>query len=534
MLRKLAVVFLVCSCSGLASGGPIYVDASATGAEDGCTWATAYDEIQEAIAGPSTQCGQPGWAGAEIWVATGIYSPISIDAYHNGVAIIGGFVGGETSADEADPAANPTFISGGYGARAVDGINNDSATELRGLHIVFGAAAVTEFGSGMRLSNSALRCRRCVFTGNGLNGIGGALAVLGGTPLFEDCDFVGNNGSWAGSAVYVAQPASPKFVNCLFRGNSAMQGGAVLNATRGPTTFVNCTFAGNDATVRSGGAISDSAGTTVLRNCVLWGNTSVEAGTEAIGYAAYSQAPDVTYSVVQDDDPNDDIIFPCTSSPCTPGAGNIDDDPLFVRNPSDGGDGWGVGGNDDYGDLHLQSSSPCLDVGDNDDVDGYECTTDGECVAAGYTTCDTQAGICVGSAIDFDFDGEVRIFDSDANGSAIVDMGPYELVVDCNDNGIHDDKDLADCTTETWCDDCNTTGVIDVCDISSGTSQDCDSNGIPDECSPPPADGACCLPDPEGCTDTTEQCCAALGGLWRGAFGTCATLPRMRRCPSQQ
>ncbi len=27
---------------------------------------------------------------------------------------------------------------------------------------------------------------------------------------------------------------------------------------------------------------------------------------------------------------------------------------MFVREPNDGGDGWGVGDNDDYGDLHLQ------------------------------------------------------------------------------------------------------------------------------------------------------------------------------------
>ena len=47
-------------------------------------------------------------------------------------------------------------------------------------------------------------------------------------------------------------------------------------------------------------------------------------------------------------------------------------DPKFVRNPSDGGDGWGddpettdmdESANDDYGDLRLKAASPAIDAG---------------------------------------------------------------------------------------------------------------------------------------------------------------------------
>jgi hypothetical protein len=49
---------------------------------------------------------------------------------------------------------------------------------------------------------------------------------------------------------------------------------------------------------------------------------------------------------------------------------------------------------------------------------------------------------------------------------------------DCNGNGIRDDWDIADGTSE----DCNENWVPDECDIADGTSPDCNENGIPDEC----------------------------------------------------
>jgi hypothetical protein len=49
---------------------------------------------------------------------------------------------------------------------------------------------------------------------------------------------------------------------------------------------------------------------------------------------------------------------------------------------------------------------------------------------------------------------------------------------DCNDNGVPDDCDIADGTSE----DCNDNGVPDECDIESGESEDANGDGIPDEC----------------------------------------------------
>lgn len=66
---------------------------------------------------------------------------------------------------------------------------------------------------------------------------------------------------------------------------------------------------------------------------------------------------------------------------------------------------------------------------------------------------------------------------------------------DCNGNGVDDGEDItagtsADCNSNQVPDecepqeDCNANGVQDICDIAGGTSEDCTSNRTPDECEP--------------------------------------------------
>jgi hypothetical protein len=74
----------------------------------------------------------------------------------------------------------------------------------------------------------------------------------------------------------------------------------------------------------------------------------------------------------------------------------------------------------------------------------------------------------------------------DCNGDGI----PDECEVDCDGNGIPDECDIANGATD--CDangvldaceaDCNTNGIVDACDIADGTSDDDNANGVPDEC----------------------------------------------------
>ena len=58
----------------------------------------------------------------------------------------------------------------------------------------------------------------------------------------------------------------------------------------------------------------------------------------------------------------------------------------------------------------------------------------------------------------------------------------FRPIIDCNGNCIPDAEEFANCDGSAWCSDCNSNGVLDVCDIVSGASLDCNANGVPDEC----------------------------------------------------
>jgi hypothetical protein len=79
---------------------------------------------------------------------------------------------------------------------------------------------------------------------------------------------------------------------------------------------------------------------------------------------------------------------------------------------------------------------------------------------------------------------------------------------------VPDECDLANCPPgDPACDDCNTNGVLDECDIASGTSLDVNGDGIPDECDSGPT---WCLGDSncDGAVDFSDIQCfvAALSG----------------------
>jgi predicted outer membrane repeat protein len=255
-------------------------------------------------------------------------------------------------------------------------------------------------GGGIANYSSNSIVTNCTFSGNTAESAGGGIYTEGNSSLMvTNCIFVGNSTNTNGGGINTGGSSSWTVTNCVFTGNSATDNGGGTYSSGGSPTLTNCTFIGNDA--NNGGGMYNYSSNPTLTNCILRGNT---AGTDGNEIALESSSTiDVNYCDVEG---GQAAIYNDGTSTINWGT-NIDADPNFVRDPCDGGDGWGVGDNDDYGDLHLLPDSPCIDAGDSN------------AVPAGITT---------------DIDGDPRFVDDPCTADTgsgsppIVDMGSDELL----------------------------------------------------------------------------------------------------------
>ena len=104
--KLLYLVMFITTCSF----SQIYVNGSATGANNGNSWTDAYTDLQSALANMN--------AGDEIWIASGTYKPAisNRSTYFTinqpNIKIYGGFAGTETAVTDRVLGANETILSG--------------------------------------------------------------------------------------------------------------------------------------------------------------------------------------------------------------------------------------------------------------------------------------------------------------------------------------------------------------------------------------------------------------------------------------
>ena len=98
-----ALAWVFCLPPALIAAGDVFY-AAPDGVGAGASWADAAD-LKAAYTAAAA-------AGGEVWMKAGTYILEEAIPLKSGVAVRGGFAGTEVSADEADPAANQTIVSG--------------------------------------------------------------------------------------------------------------------------------------------------------------------------------------------------------------------------------------------------------------------------------------------------------------------------------------------------------------------------------------------------------------------------------------
>ncbi|MCX7803785.1 MAG: putative Ig domain-containing protein, partial [Planctomycetota bacterium] len=370
----------------------IYVDAKATGSNNGTSWLNAYTGLQPALL--------EAQSGTQIWVASGTYKPGSQRTDYfvipSGVSLYGGFIGNGTGGYETQLAqrnwvANPAVLSGDIGTPGVQTDNSyhvvygSHRTSLDGFTVRDGYADYGSYpgntGGGFYVPPYRIvRVENCLFTGNTAALQGGAVHISYSQARIVNCIFLNNSAGEYGGAGYIDSPSRafirncalhgntarygggfllanvPDVANCVFYGNSAENGGAVMtNSVLADLT--NCTFHGNSASA-VGGGIYSNYGQTRIRNCILWGNaapTGQEIAADGSGVTV-----DVSWSDVHDG-VSGGRVAQINGGAVSDGGGNIAADPLFVNaaNPA-GSDGRYLTADDG---LAPASGSPVVDSG---------------------------------------------------------------------------------------------------------------------------------------------------------------------------
>ncbi|MCY7327483.1 MAG: right-handed parallel beta-helix repeat-containing protein, partial [Saprospiraceae bacterium] len=292
----------VCPLSNIA-----YVNANATGANDGSSWTNAFTKLQDALALTNTCT-----SITQIWVAKGTYFPDEGGGFvdnditaaftmKNNLGIYGGFSGNgtETMLSERDWTANPTILSGDINK------NNTLDNAIDSRHVIF-----NNFTSGSPLVSSAVLDGFTIRGGYSSGYSGGGMYNKYASPTVSHCTFSNNISVARNGAGMYNEASSPNISYCVFSNNFSNQGsgGGMYNNNSSPavshSTFSSntssgsgfygsgmannsssptvsyCTFSNNtgQGTVYGGGMSNESSSSPSVSNCIFSGNQAALGG----------------------------------------------------------------------------------------------------------------------------------------------------------------------------------------------------------------------------------------------------------------
>lgn len=289
-----------------------YVDKSATGSNDGTSWANAYTDLQMALANSVS--------GTHLWIAEGRYTPHATDrtksfVLKNGVSLYGGFPagGGDGTIAARFPAGHPTILTGN--------INNTLLASDNSYHVVTAQNVTTEIvldgvtiadgyadqgwpnnvAGGLFLENSIVTLRNCVIRNNfGKDGTPALRGQNGGAVALADCSVRDNSGGGQGAAFILfetpltvdrtwftgntagsfigpiwLQNTTAYIRNTVILNNSSAEANslAAINLTGTSSADIqHLTASGNNMAV----IYADSGTSATVANSILWGNGSTE------------------------------------------------------------------------------------------------------------------------------------------------------------------------------------------------------------------------------------------------------------------
>ncbi len=311
----------------------IFVNATASGANDGTSWSNAFSDLQSALTEAAGVAETEREAlPVQIVVAAGVYKPATSDRTMSfrlvsKVKVYGGFVGTEHSLSQRNWRMNKSILSGDLvgddtdsnidgviedaddikGTETMDANGDAVVTNNNSRYVVIGAddATLDGFtitagqregnaiaGGGMSNHGARLKLSNIIFSGNEANG-GGGLNNNADDVSLSNVIFSGNKSNTHGGGMRISGSDHVILSNVIFSGNTGIGGGGARINSSSDIILSNVIFFGNTANGSGGGGLYinfSSKSNVTLSNVVFSGNKAINSS----GGGSYMENGDIT------------------------------------------------------------------------------------------------------------------------------------------------------------------------------------------------------------------------------------------------